>query len=165
MLLCVLKGTQPVCNREVFLAIVWFVEKQHVTSVNVSTETSVLYFVQVALECILRRKHKGPFDVQSYVMSIKVLIELLQFDQVWTWNMVRKEDHGWGSTSEASWLESPTTWRAVPTLMHKEEVSWPLKIQDKHCKHFSGCSNLSDSFPLTRAVAFISPIYLTFINH
>ena len=38
--------------------------------------------------------------------------------------MVRKEDHGWVSTSGVRWLQSPTTWKDVPTLMHKEEVSF-----------------------------------------
>lgn len=44
--------------------------------------------------------------------------------------MARKEGRGLGSTSGASWLQSPTTWRDTPTLWHKEEVTYisPLRV-------------------------------------
>ena len=58
----------------------------------------------------------------NYVFNKNAVIFVLI--QAWTRNMVRKEDHGWVSTSGARWLQSPTTWKDVPTLMRKEEVSF-----------------------------------------
>lgn len=51
-------------------------------------------------------------------------------EQDWTWNMGRKEDPGWGSTRGENWLESPTTWKAIPTPMLRGEVSKPSSFCD-----------------------------------
>lgn len=44
-------------------------------------------------------------------------------EQVWTWNTGRKEGPGLGSTSGENWLESPITWKDIPTQTIRAEVS------------------------------------------